>query len=335
MVDNTYAITAASSAASSQLAAAKKEWNAFLNTYSKGDPKYDGFPDNWRLIAEPKLAEILQKYPAVSVYQNMGSLVSDKLGIATGIIGIGGPANVVNADDAYLSSLGARTTAENNLAAAQARVDAAKKENDRLLSQIGTTADTSPDLAGSATTPVSNTFASNNIPTSTTTTSRDRQDVSSANTVPVTQNGDAASTGLGADPAAGQAGSRGDRLPGDATGSSSADNTDTSDDSGTSTGAGSPNGTSTGTDVGSTGAGTGGNAIGSGIDLGIPLHKPTELARINNDYRTFLNLRDTNFSSDISYRVNDLTFKSITGYADFKAARSSDTDFSASTIGID
>ena len=83
------------------------------------------------------------------------------------------------------------------------------------------------------------------------------------------------------------------------------------------------------------GAGTGGNAIGSGIDLGIPLHKPTELARINNDYRTFLNLRDTNFSSDISYRVNDLTFKSITGYADFKAARSSDTDFSASTIGID
>jgi iron complex outermembrane receptor protein len=42
-----------------------------------------------------------------------------------------------------------------------------------------------------------------------------------------------------------------------------------------------------------------------------------------------------NVSSDISYKVNDLTFKSITGYADFKASRTSDTDFSASTIGID
>lgn len=83
------------------------------------------------------------------------------------------------------------------------------------------------------------------------------------------------------------------------------------------------------------GSGTAGNAVGSGVDLGVPLYKPTELNRINNDYRTFLSLRDMNVSSDISYKVNDLTFKSITGYADFKASRTSDTDFSASTIGID
>jgi iron complex outermembrane receptor protein len=83
------------------------------------------------------------------------------------------------------------------------------------------------------------------------------------------------------------------------------------------------------------GSGTGANAVGSGVDLGIPNYKPNDLYRINNDYRTFLDLHDTNFSADITYKVDDLTFKSITGYADFRAARTSDSDFSASSIGLD
>ena len=83
------------------------------------------------------------------------------------------------------------------------------------------------------------------------------------------------------------------------------------------------------------GTGIGANAIGSGVDLGVPLHKIGQMDRINNDYQSALSLRDSNFSADLTYRVAGLALKSITGYADFSASRSQDTDFSASTIGID
>ncbi len=83
------------------------------------------------------------------------------------------------------------------------------------------------------------------------------------------------------------------------------------------------------------GAGAGANAVGSGVDLGIPLHKPGQYDRINNDYQPYLTLRDSNFTADLTYRVAGIALKSITGYADFTASRSQDTDFSASTIGID
>jgi iron complex outermembrane recepter protein len=83
------------------------------------------------------------------------------------------------------------------------------------------------------------------------------------------------------------------------------------------------------------GAGTAANAAGVGIDLGIPLFKPGKLDRINNDYQSYLSLKDNNFSADLTYRVAGLALKSITGYADFTASRSQDTDFSASTIGLD
>ena len=82
-------------------------------------------------------------------------------------------------------------------------------------------------------------------------------------------------------------------------------------------------------------AGTGANAAGTGVDLGVPLHKPGQLDRIDNDYRSFLKLKDSNLSADITYRLPGLTLKSITGVADFDAERSQDTDFSASTIGLD
>ena len=83
------------------------------------------------------------------------------------------------------------------------------------------------------------------------------------------------------------------------------------------------------------GAGTGANAVGAGVDLGVPLHKPGQLDRINNDYQSFLTLKDSNLSADVSLRLPAFTLKSITGYANFEAGRSQDTDFSSSTIGLD
>ena len=83
------------------------------------------------------------------------------------------------------------------------------------------------------------------------------------------------------------------------------------------------------------GAGTGANAVGTSADLGIPLHKPGQLDRINNDYNAFLKLKDSNLSAEVSYKLPAFTLKSITGYASFDAERSQDTDFSASTIGLD
>ncbi len=83
------------------------------------------------------------------------------------------------------------------------------------------------------------------------------------------------------------------------------------------------------------GNGTGGNAIGAAVDLGIPIHRPGDGYRIDNDYQTFLKLRDKSASLDMGYRLDAFTLKSITGYADFNAERSSDSDMSASQIAID
>ncbi len=83
------------------------------------------------------------------------------------------------------------------------------------------------------------------------------------------------------------------------------------------------------------GAGTGTSAVGTGVDLGIPLYRPGDFSRINTEYATFLTTRDSNFSADLSWKLPTMTLKSITGYADFSSGRSSDTDFSSSTIGYD
>ena len=83
------------------------------------------------------------------------------------------------------------------------------------------------------------------------------------------------------------------------------------------------------------GAGTGANAIGSGVDLGIPIYKAGNAYVVDNDYRTFLDLSDRNMSLDLTYQIPGATLKSITGYADFVATRTSDSDFSASTIALD
>jgi iron complex outermembrane receptor protein len=83
------------------------------------------------------------------------------------------------------------------------------------------------------------------------------------------------------------------------------------------------------------GAGTGANAVGSTVDLGIPLYQAGNTYRVDNDYTSYLDLSDRNLSVDLTWRLGTLTFKSITGYADFQATRTSDSDMSASTIAAD
>lgn len=76
-------------------------------------------------------------------------------------------------------------------------------------------------------------------------------------------------------------------------------------------------------------------ATGVGVDLGIPIYRPNDIYRIDNDYRTFRDLAQFGASLDMSYDLGSLTLRSITGYVDFKANRTSDSDFSSSTIAID
>ena len=83
------------------------------------------------------------------------------------------------------------------------------------------------------------------------------------------------------------------------------------------------------------GTGVGANAIGAGVDLGIPIYKAGNAYRVDNDYQTFLKLSDKNIALDASYRFDAFTLKSITGYADFDATRTADSDMSASTVAID
>ena len=71
------------------------------------------------------------------------------------------------------------------------------------------------------------------------------------------------------------------------------------------------------------------------IDTGIPLFAAGNPYLINNDYRGSLDLRNTGLSANIAYDFGGVTFKSITGYSDFKTTRTQDTDFSSSQIGAD
>lgn len=71
------------------------------------------------------------------------------------------------------------------------------------------------------------------------------------------------------------------------------------------------------------------------IDAGIPLFAAGDPYTIDTDQKTILDLTSTGASANIAYDFGSFTLKSITGFADFKAIRTSDTDFSASTIGTD
>lgn len=83
------------------------------------------------------------------------------------------------------------------------------------------------------------------------------------------------------------------------------------------------------------GAGTGGGAVGTSVDLGIPIYRAGDAYKVDTDYKSFLKLSDQSASLDMSYRFDAFAVRSITGYADFDTERTSDSDFSASTIAID
>ena len=76
-------------------------------------------------------------------------------------------------------------------------------------------------------------------------------------------------------------------------------------------------------------------AAGVGVDLGIPIYRPGEKYNVDNDYRTFRSLKQFATSLDMSYDFGPAAVRSITGYVDYTGNRTSDSDFSASTIAID
>ena len=79
-----------------------------------------------------------------------------------------------------------------------------------------------------------------------------------------------------------------------------------------------------------------GGAAGSATsDLGVPIFAPGDAYRIDTDQSTLLNLGNKAVTANISYDAGAVTLKSISGYTDFGAIRTQDTDFSGNQIGID
>ena len=72
---------------------------------------------------------------------------------------------------------------------------------------------------------------------------------------------------------------------------------------------------------------------GVGVDLGIPIER--DPYKINFDTVTVRNTKQSQFSGSLNYDFGPVTFRSITGYSDFFAVRSSDNDFSPAPVAID
>ena len=72
---------------------------------------------------------------------------------------------------------------------------------------------------------------------------------------------------------------------------------------------------------------------GVGVDQGLPIER--DPYKINFDTVTIRNTTQKQFSGTINYDFGPVAFRSITGYADFFAVRSSDNDFSAYPVAID
>ena len=70
-------------------------------------------------------------------------------------------------------------------------------------------------------------------------------------------------------------------------------------------------------------------------DLGVPIFAFGDPYRIDTDQKTLLDLKNSAWSANLAYDFGGATLKSITGYTDFKAIRTSDTDFSGNQIGVD
>jgi iron complex outermembrane receptor protein len=70
-------------------------------------------------------------------------------------------------------------------------------------------------------------------------------------------------------------------------------------------------------------------------DLGVPIFAPNDPYRIDTDQKTLLDLENKAWTANLAYDFGPVTLKSITGYTDFGAIRTSDTDFSANQVGVD
>lgn len=70
-------------------------------------------------------------------------------------------------------------------------------------------------------------------------------------------------------------------------------------------------------------------------DLGVPLFAPNDPYRVDQDLRTRLDLTRQGYGADISWDLGPVMLRSITGVVDFETERTSDTDFSRNTLGID
>ena len=152
--------------ASNQLAAAKTEWNTFLKSRQKtvnisGVPTviYDSGDPNlgWSQVAEPKLAEILQRYPYVTA-GSTGKLVSDTLGIrgdgtyqVPNVISINDAVptlEIPNADDSYPLTKGNPGLTPPNVSGTSRFNGNAVKKTDSAFGP-GSSATDAPDIADS------------------------------------------------------------------------------------------------------------------------------------------------------------------------------------------
>ncbi|MBJ7253822.1 MAG: TonB-dependent receptor [Sphingomonadaceae bacterium] len=70
-------------------------------------------------------------------------------------------------------------------------------------------------------------------------------------------------------------------------------------------------------------------------DLGVPIFAAGDPYTIDTDQKTILDLENKAWTANLAYDFGPVTVKSITGYTDFGAIRTSDTDFSANQIGVD
>lgn len=70
-------------------------------------------------------------------------------------------------------------------------------------------------------------------------------------------------------------------------------------------------------------------------DLGVPIVAPGDGYTIDTDQPTILDLENTALTANLAYDFGSVTLRSITGYTDFGAIRTSDTDFSGNQLGID
>lgn len=70
-------------------------------------------------------------------------------------------------------------------------------------------------------------------------------------------------------------------------------------------------------------------------DLGVPIFAAGNPYLIDTDQPTVLDLESKAWAANLAYDFGPVTLKSITGYTDFGAIRTQDTDFSGNQIGID